>query len=187
MQFRTCWMKKKLSSMKILKSFKYAIRGIIYTIRNERNMRVHSVVSLCVIFLSLFFKLSAERYCILGLVMSFVIVTEVINSSLESLIDLCAKEYNSTAKAAKDMAAGAVLIASIVAVIVGMILFSDIEGYKRLYRFCVGYPWIIFPGVICAVIGYFYVFLGPTETKNRAKLKFRNIINKLNIKKFSGR
>ena len=99
--------------MRILKSFKYAIRGIIYTIRNERNMRVHSVVSLCVIFLSFFFNLSAEKYCILGLVISFVIVSEVINSSLESLIDLCAKDYNSIAKAAKDMAAGAVLIASI--------------------------------------------------------------------------
>lgn len=173
--------------MRILKSFKYAIRGIIYTIRNERNMRVHSVVSLCVIFLSFFFNLSAEKYCILGLVISFVIVSEVINSSLESLIDLCAKDYNSIAKAAKDMAAGAVLIASITAVVVGAILFSDFQGYVRLYNFCIRCPWIIIPAIVFAVVGYFYVFLGPTETKNRIKLNFKNIINKLNIKKFSGR
>ena len=173
--------------MKILKSFKYAIRGIIYTIRNERNMRVHSVVSLCVVLLSFFFNLSAEKYCILGLVISFVIVSEVINSSLESLIDLCAKDYNSIAKASKDMAAGAVLIASITAVVVGGILFSDVQGYLRLYDFCIRFPWIIVLASIFMVIGYFYIFLGPTETKNRIKLKFKNIINKLNIKKFSGR
>ncbi|MGN1043349.1 MAG: diacylglycerol kinase family protein [Acutalibacteraceae bacterium] len=173
--------------MRILKSFKYAVRGIIYTIRNERNMRIHSVVSLCVIFLSFFFNLSPEKYCILGLTISFVVVTEVINSALESLMDLCAKDYNSTVKSAKDMAAGAVLIASIVAFIVGVILFSDVEGYKKLGDFCIRYPWVIFPISICVVMGYFYIFLGPTEVKNRMKLKFKNIANKLNIKRFNGR
>ena len=100
---------------------------------------------------------------------------------------MCANDYNSIAKAAKDMAAGAVLIASITAVVVGAILFSDIQGYVRLYHFCIRCPWVIILASIFMVIGYFYVFLGPTETKNRIKLKFKNIINKLNIKRFSGR
>ena len=173
--------------MRILKSFKYAIKGIIYTIRNERNMRIHSVVSLCVVLLSFFFNLSPEKYCVLGLTISSVLVTEVINSVLESLMDLCAKDYNSIVKSAKDMAAGAVLIASVTAVVVGAILFSDIEGYKKLYNFCIQCPWVIFPISICVVMGYFYIFLGPTETKNRVKLKFKNIVNKLNIKGFNGR
>ncbi len=163
--------------MKIIKSFKYALKGIVYAVRNERNMRVHSVVSLCVFVFSLFFNLNKEKYMIIFLTIGFVMAMEVINSSLESVVDFCARDYNSSAKISKDMAAGAVLISAIIAVIEGIYIFGDINGYIRMWKFFISYPWVIFPVLLFVILGYLYVVLGPTELKNKLKMK----IKKLNL------
>lgn len=155
--------------MRILKSFKYAIKGIIYTLKNERNMRIHTTVSFCVFILSLFFNLSIEKYLILFLTMALVMVTEVINSAIESLIDIYSKNYNSTAKVAKDVAAGAVLIASGFAVIIGIVLFCDINAYIRIWKFLCSCPLSFLFLAAFAVFAYFYIFWGPAEIKNKTK------------------
>ena len=168
--------------MKILKSFKFAIKGIIYTLRNERNMRIHTMVSACVFILSLFFDLSTEKYLILFLTVALVMVAEVINTSIESLIDVYSKNYNSTAKMAKDVAAGAVLIASGFAVFIGVILFHDINAYIKICKFLCLYPFAFLLLIAFAVFAYFYIFLGPAEIKNKAKKFIKNMLG-VNFKK----
>ncbi len=161
--------------MKILKSFKFAVKGIIYTLKNERNMRIHTIVSVCVMVLSLFFDLNLEKYLILFLTMALVMVSELINSSVEGLIDVYSKDYNSTAKIAKDIAAGAVLIASGFAVVIGVLLFHDINSYLKIWEFLCSRPLSFLFLIAFVVCGYFYIFWGPAEIKNKAK-KIWNII-----------
>ena len=70
------------------------------------------------------------------------------------------------AKAAKDMAAGAVLITAGFSVIIGMILFSDINSYVRMFNFFVSYPFSVLGLISFFVLSYFYIFWGPAEMKN---------------------
>lgn len=152
--------------MKLFRSFKFALKGIIYTLKNERHMRIHVVASLCVFILSLFFNLSAEKYILLFLTIAMVMTAEMINSSIECVVDIFSKDYNSVAKAAKDMAAGAVLITAGFSVIIGMILFSDINSYVRMFNFFVSYPFSVLGLISFFVLSYFYIFWGPAEMKN---------------------
>lgn len=169
--------------MKIFKSFKFALKGIIYTLKNERHMRIHVVASLCVFILSLFFNLNAEKYALLFLTIALVMSCEMINSAIECVVDIFAKDYNSVAKAAKDMAAGAVLLVAGFSVAVGLILFNDINSYVRMYNFFILNPLALLGLILFFVLNYFYVFWGPAEIKNyfkRISKKFKNSIKKLN-------
>ncbi|MBS3994917.1 MAG: diacylglycerol kinase [Alkaliphilus sp.] len=113
---------------KLLDSFKYAIDGIIYTIRTQRNMRLHFFAAIVVLSLSFFLKISKIEVLILFFTVSLVLITEMINTSIESTIDLFTDKYHEAAKIAKNVAAGAVLIASVNAIIVGyVILFQKIH------------------------------------------------------------
>lgn len=161
--------------MVFFKSLKFAISGILYVIKNERNMRFHTVAGLYVLIFSLFFSLSMIKYVVLLLIISLVLVTEILNTCIEYLIDLCSKEYNSVAKVVKDMAAGAVLIVCTVAVAVALLFFSEPDAYVRMWAFLCTYPVVIVPFLIFSFICYEYIFLGPIEVKNRLKKYFDKI------------
>lgn len=110
---------------KLIDSFNYAVDGIIHTLKTQRNMRIHFFMATIVLFFSLFFKLSKVEVLILFLTISLVIATEMINTAIEAAIDLVTEEYHEFAKIAKNVAAGAVLIAAINAVVVGYLIFFD--------------------------------------------------------------
>lgn len=155
--------------MNILRSLKFAVKGILYAIKNERNMRIHTIAAIYVIVFSMFFSMSLTDYAILILIIGLVMMAEMFNSSIENLIDLCSKDYNSTAKAAKDIAAGGVLIVCIGAFISGIFLFSDLNAYIRIWKFFSSYPLCLLLLVIFSYLSYLYVFIGPVEIKNRIK------------------
>ncbi|WP_027308582.1 diacylglycerol kinase [Caloramator sp. ALD01] len=110
---------------KISDSFNYAIEGIIYAIKTQRNMKIHLIAAILVLFLSLFFDFSKLEILILFFTITLVIVLEMINTAIEATIDVTANYYHPLAKIAKNVAAGAVLISAINAVIVGYLLFFD--------------------------------------------------------------
>ncbi len=114
-----------MKAKKIIDSFNYAFEGIIYTIRTQRNMRIHLLIGILVLLLSLFYDLSKFEILVLFLTISLVIVTEMINTAIESTIDLITDEYHELAKIAKNVAAGAVLISAINSIIVAYIIFYD--------------------------------------------------------------
>ncbi len=108
---------------KLIESFNYAFDGIIYTLKTQRNMKIHFLVSIVILIFSLFFQFSRIEILILILTISLVIIAEMINTAIEATIDLITDQYNLFAKIAKNVAAGGVLIAAINSIIVAYILF----------------------------------------------------------------
>ena len=106
-----------------LRSFGYAFEGIYYTLRTQRNMRVHLGIGLVAAALGLWLGLSFTEWAVLLVMMALVYTLEMLNTVVESLVDLATDRYHPLAKVAKDVAAGAVLVAAIFAVGVGLVLF----------------------------------------------------------------
>ncbi len=104
-------------------SFKYAWAGISYSFKTQRNFRIHITVGALAIALSVFLHLQAIEIAIIGITSGLVLALELLNTAIESLVDLTVKQtYHDLAKIAKDCAAGAVLISALVAVLVAGIL-----------------------------------------------------------------
>lgn len=116
-------MKKKKQD--VIQSFNVAIEGIIETIRTERNMKFHTFCTVLVLMISIFLGVNKNELIQLSICMAFVLVAELLNTAIESLVDLISPGYNSLAKRAKDIGAGAVFIAATNALIVGYLIFHD--------------------------------------------------------------
>lgn len=114
-------MKKKVK--KIRNSFKYAFQGIISAFRTETNMKIHFIIMMLVIIAGVIFDLNAIEWIICIILFGLVISLELINTAIETTVDLAMPDINEKAKLAKDIAAGAVLVSAIVSVIVGLIIF----------------------------------------------------------------
>ena len=112
-----------MKAKSLIDSLNYAFEGIIHGLKTQRNMRIHFLVAITVLSASLFFDLTGTEILILFLTISMVIVAEMINTSIESTIDLITDKYNVFAKTAKNVAAGAVLIATINSIIVAYLIF----------------------------------------------------------------
>jgi undecaprenol kinase len=104
-------------------SFFYAWSGLKQAIRNEQNMKIHLFIALLVISFAFILKIPLYEKIILLLVIGVIISLEVVNTAIERVVDLVTKEYHPMAKVAKDVSAGAVLIFSIFAVIIGILIF----------------------------------------------------------------
>ncbi|HZQ02579.1 MAG TPA: diacylglycerol kinase [Gaiellaceae bacterium] len=111
-------------SRTIFDSFNYAFEGIIHVLRTQRNMRIHFVVAIGVIVLALVVAVSKIELIALLISITFVLIAEMINSAIEGAIDVATTSFDPMAKLAKDVAAGAVLIATVNAVAVGYLVFS---------------------------------------------------------------
>jgi diacylglycerol kinase len=106
------------------RSFKYAFDGILEALKNEPNFRLHLIVGTIAVFLAFFLKFSDKEWLILISTISFVLIMELLNTSIEAIVDLVSPQIRHKAKVAKDVSAAAVLIASILAVIVGIVLYA---------------------------------------------------------------
>jgi diacylglycerol kinase (ATP) len=112
----------------VARSFDHAYRGLIYAVRTQRNMRVHVVIAALVVVGSLLVGVSKLELAGLVLVILLVFITELFNTALEFAVDLVTKEYHPLAKLAKDISAGAVLVSSVGAVLVGYLILADNLG-----------------------------------------------------------
>jgi diacylglycerol kinase (ATP) len=108
----------------IIESFNYAIEGVIHVLRTQRNMRIHFAVAVVVIVVAAAVGVSKIELIALLISIAFVLVAEMINTAVESAIDAATTSFDPMAKLAKDIAAGAVLIASVNAVAVGYLVFA---------------------------------------------------------------
>lgn len=116
----------------LLNSFKYAFEGVWHALKNNRNLRIDFIVALIVIVLSVIFHTNPYEKGVLGITILLVICSEMINTSLEEMVNLITNEHRREAKIAKDVAAGMVLIAAIGSVIVGIFIFAPYIN-KLLY------------------------------------------------------
>ncbi len=109
-----------------LESFNSAVEGILYVLKTQKNMRIHFIIAIIILVGSLFLRprLSPIELMLLSFTIALVLITEMINTALEKTIDLMNDTYHPLARIAKDITAGAVLVVSVIAIVVGyLILF----------------------------------------------------------------
>ncbi len=107
-------------------TFKNARKGFRLVLKSELNIRIHVAIATLVIFLALFLKFSALEFCILLFVIGLVIVAEMLNTAIEFTLDsIYHNRYSRMVGMAKDISAGAVMFATIISVLVGIILFGS--------------------------------------------------------------
>jgi diacylglycerol kinase (ATP) len=108
----------------VIESFNFAIEGVIHVLRTQRNMRLHFAAAVAVIVVAVAVGVSKIELSLLLVSIAFVLVAEMINTAVEGAIDAATTSFDPMAKLAKDIAAGAVLIASVNAVAVGYLVFA---------------------------------------------------------------
>jgi diacylglycerol kinase (ATP) len=108
----------------LIESFNHAVEGVVHVLRTQRNMRIHVAVAAAVVIAAVAVGVSKLELIALLLAIAFVLIAEMINTAIEGAIDVSTTAFDPMAKLAKDIAAGAVLIASINAIAVGYLVFS---------------------------------------------------------------
>ena len=114
----------RLNRGKIHHSFGFALSGIAHAFRDNRNIRVHTIIAILVLLASFLLGLTKFEKIIIFLIITLVIASEMINTAIEEMTDLITNEHRQEAKAAKDVAAGMVLVTAIAAIIVGVLIFA---------------------------------------------------------------
>lgn len=109
----------------LVESLNYAIEGLIYVIKTQRNMRLHLIIAVIALSLSIFLNVSKTELVFLSISIALVLVTEMINTSIELSIDMVKETYHPLARIIKDISAGAVLVSSINAIIIGYLVFIN--------------------------------------------------------------
>lgn len=106
-----------------LKSFHFAFNGIKNLIKNEHNARIHIVALICVTGFGIFFNVTLTEWIAITIVAGLVILTELLNTAVERLVDFVESDWNEKIGRIKDYCAGAVLVSALVSVIVGGLIF----------------------------------------------------------------
>ena len=111
-------------SFTVFDSFNYAFEGIIHVLRTQRNLRIHFAIAVAVLILALIVNVTKLELIALLISVTFVLIAEMLNTGIEAAIDIATTSFDPMAKLAKDIAAGAVLIATVNAMIVGYFVFA---------------------------------------------------------------
>lgn len=154
----------------LLLSFKYAFCGIWTAIKNERNMRIHIV---CMIYMYSFltltdwFVLTSRDWALLFIANAIVLMGELINTAVESVVDLVTSEKKPLAKIAKDTAAGAVLVGAIFAVCVGIAVLGQKDAFIKLFDYFSTHILSLIIFVISFILASVFMLCGfPKKGKN---------------------
>jgi diacylglycerol kinase (ATP) len=113
-----------METRRFVESFNAAVEGFIYVLKTERNMRIHFLAAFFFILLGIYFNFSYLEIIALTITISLVLASEMMNTAIEHVVDMVRSEFHPIARITKDVGAGAVLITSVNAIIVGYILFS---------------------------------------------------------------
>ena len=117
-------MSSRQRSPSLLDSFNYATEGVIHALRTQRNLWIHFAIAAGVLIAALAFGVDRLELMVLLLAITFVLVAELVNTAIEAAVDVASTSFDPMAKLAKDIAAGAVLIAALNALAVGYLVFS---------------------------------------------------------------
>ena len=116
----------KFKSQGLGNTFRNAAKGLRLVLKSERNIRIHAIVAVIVLMLAQVLGFSTVKFCILLLTISSVMVTEMLNTGIEFALDsIFRNKYSRLVGMAKDISAGAVMLATVVSVIIGIILFGE--------------------------------------------------------------
>lgn len=147
----------------LLKSFFYAFRGIFTATKKERNFRIHLVCMLYMYtFLTVydFFSLTRTDWAVLFLATALVLSAELLNTAIERSVDLASQERTENGKIAKDCAAGAVLVAAIFAVCVGIAVLGQKAAFLALFTYYKENPVMFFVLLLSFIPATLFIFKG---------------------------
>lgn len=116
-------MENKWKNPNFFQSLKNAVNGLVYIIKNGKNIKIQLVFAVLAIIAAIVLKITKIESFILILTIFFVLVSEFINTAIENLCDLYTTEYNEKIKIIKDIGAGAVTLSAIASICVGLIMF----------------------------------------------------------------
>ncbi|WP_010582490.1 diacylglycerol kinase family protein [Schlesneria paludicola] len=119
------------------RSLLHAINGLAFTVRTQRNAKIHVVFGSLVLIMAVWLQLDLQQISILILTIGGVIAGETINTTVEAVVDLLSPEFHERAKIAKDVSAGAVLILSLAAILVGLLTMGP-PLWERVSQFTRG-------------------------------------------------
>ncbi|GAA4319895.1 diacylglycerol kinase family protein [Mucilaginibacter gynuensis] len=108
---------------KVIRSFGYAFKGIGYAFKTQLNFRIHSVATLIAAAMGFWLRISTAEWLWIILCIAIVLLTELLNTAIETLTDLVSPQYNEKAGHVKDVSAAAVVVSAVFALIVGMMIF----------------------------------------------------------------
>lgn len=121
---------------KNLRSFSHAWRGLLFVFRTENNIWYHTVAAILVVLCGWFFQVSITEWMVIGLLCGLVFMAELFNTALEKLLDFVSPQHHHQVGLIKDIAAGAVLIISLTALLMGLLIFIP----KILFHLNLYYP-----------------------------------------------
>lgn len=165
----------KLKNDNFIEAWYNAINGIIYTATTQRNFRIQLVLAVIVLALSLFYGLGTTEFLCLVFALFFVIFAEMVNTAIETVVDLFVDVYHPKAKIAKDVAAGAVVLSACNALIVGYFIFFNAENMKAIsdsiFNNMVKSPQhLAFVAIILVVIAVIAIKASCSKKKERGQL-----------------
>ncbi len=114
----------KKRKQSLLQSFRHALEGLEYVIREERNTSIHLTVAILVIALGLWLGLAVEKWALIAIAIALVFAGEMLNTVVELTIDILIPYENARAKHVKDVAAGAILVNALAAVVIGLLVLG---------------------------------------------------------------
>lgn len=144
-----------MRSSNIIESFQYAIKGLKHGLRHERNVRLHSIIGLLVIIFAVHLGVSRVELAVLILTIGIVLGAELLNTAVETVVDLVTQTYHPLAALSKNLAAGAVLVTALSSVGVGGLIFGNYLGKIPSQTI----PVKIRSGVVLALVGVVIVTL----------------------------
>ena len=115
-----------MRSRNIVESFRFAFAGLWYALRTQRNTRIHLTIAAGAIALGAWLGLPSTQWAVLALTIGFVLVSEMLNTVAETLVDLISPSYHPLAKIVKDVTAGAVLLTAVISVVVGLLVLGPL-------------------------------------------------------------
>lgn len=152
---------KKSDVRNLGKSFSYAFNGIAYCVKNERNIRIHICVTILVALFAFYYKATAIECAAIFLCIGIVISSEMVNTAIETLVNLESPSYNNLAKIAKDVAAGAVFISATVSTVVALFIFIQPTRFVKALNRIITDPVAIIAFILILILGIFFIFYGP--------------------------
>lgn len=165
----------KLKNDNFIEAWYNAINGIIYTATTQRNFRIQLILAVIVLALSLFYGLGTTEFLCLVFALFFVIFAEMVNTAIETVVDLFVDVYHPKAKIAKDVAAGAVVLSACNALIVGYFIFFNAENMKAIsdsiFNNMIKSPQhLAFVAIILVVIAVIAIKASCSKKKERGQL-----------------
>lgn len=152
--------------MTFFRRFAYAIAGLWHCVKTEQNFRIHITAAATILIFSVFYGLESNDYPVLILTILLVLSLETINTAIERAVDLASDKPHSLAKAAKDCAAGGVLLAAIGSLAVAVFLFSDTDRLFSALSTIFTLPWLPFALLYLAACLWF-ILLNISKNKNK--------------------